>query len=109
MYVFECKNKKCKKVYETLHKHDKTGKYPEVECPHCGSLKKTQQVTACRAVIFANPRGTSKADNDTYVYGWNMENAKELRRNAEEASHMGNQPYPNYQEDIDYGNYDTPE
>jgi hypothetical protein len=44
-------------------------------------------------VIFTNPRGTSKADKFSYVAGYNMAQAKEERRRAEEASHMGTQPY----------------
>lgn len=98
-FKFACK--KCSKVYFDITSFDKSNKYPDVKCPECGSDKKEKMATGCSAIVFKNPRGTSKADQFTYVAGWNMENAKEERRNAEEASHMGNNPYPDYQQDID--------
>jgi DNA-directed RNA polymerase subunit RPC12/RpoP len=107
-YVFQCV--KCKKNYEDLVlKFDETRKYPDVKCPFCNSVRKKQLPTTPGAIIFTNPRGTSKGDNDSYVYGFNMDQAATERRTAEENSHMGADPYPVFQEDIDSGNYDEPE
>lgn len=92
-YVFKCK--KCKEVYEELSSWDETGKYKHIKCPHCKSGNKKRLVTACREVIFTNPRGTSKSDSFDYVAKYNIEQAKDLRRNAERKSHMGPTPYGN--------------
>jgi DNA-directed RNA polymerase subunit RPC12/RpoP len=91
VYVFECL--KCSEKYEDLTSYDETGKYKKVKCPYCKSKKKNKLPTCCMQVVFTNPRGTSKADNFSYVAGYNMAQAKEERRRAETASHMGTQPY----------------
>lgn len=55
---------------------------------------------------FADPRGTSKADSFSYVAGYNMEQAKDQRRRAEEASHMGRDGGYNVIDDISSGKYE---
>jgi DNA-directed RNA polymerase subunit RPC12/RpoP len=90
-YVFKCV--KCAKVYEDLVSFDPTGKYQKVKCPNCKSRRKLKMPTTCSEVIFTNPRGTRKADSFSYVAGHNMAQAKDERRKAEAASHMGAAPY----------------
>ena len=103
-YVFECLNKKCKCIYEDLVSYDPKGKYLGLKCPYCKSCRKRQLPTGCGSVIFTNPRGTSKADNFSYVAGYNMEQAKGERRKAEQDSHMGATPYSSI-DDISGGKY----
>jgi putative FmdB family regulatory protein len=89
-YEFLCK--KCNKDYEELTNFDSSGKYKGVKCPACGSKNKIQKMT-CAGIKFTNPRDTSKFDNFGYRAGYNLEQAQELRRNAEAASHVGARPY----------------
>lgn len=91
LYEFECK--KCTKQWEEITKYDEKGKYPGVQCPDCGSKKKTKIMTRAPHAMFANPRESSKWDNFSYRAGKTMEEAKDCRRNAEEKSHMGADPY----------------
>jgi putative FmdB family regulatory protein len=90
-FVFQCN--KCNAVYEQLTAFDKTEKYPKVKCSGCGSKKKTKLITAPAGVIFTNARESSKWDNFGYRAGKTMEEAKDCRRNAQEKSHMGADPY----------------
>jgi len=90
-YKFKCK--KCGEVYEDLCSWDDTDKYPKVKCPECKSRRKEKLVNCDFAVVFTNPRGTSKEDSSTYAGGYNMELAKESRRVAEAKSHVGPNPY----------------
>ena len=101
LYQFGCL--KCKKSYETLTDFDSTGKYNDVNCPSCNSKKKKQQVTFAN-IKFTNPKDTSKFDNFGYRAGYNLEQAQNLRRKAEEASHMGTVPY-NGIDDIQNGEF----
>lgn len=100
-YQFQCL--KCKKQYEDLTSFDPTGKYKEVKCPSCKSSRKKQQMT-CAEISFTNPKDTSKFDNFGYRAGYNMEQAKELRRKAESSSHVGATPYKDV-DDISSGNF----
>lgn len=86
-YEFECK--KCQHGYSELCNYDETGKYKGVKCPECGSKSKTKLISQVAAPQFSNPRGTSKEDSFSYKAGFNMEKAKDERRAAEAASHMG--------------------
>jgi len=61
-------------------------------------------MTAPGAIIFKQPKGTSFEDKFDYVAQWNMDNAKELRRKAEEESHMGTSPYSEI-DDISSGEF----
>lgn len=90
MYEFECK--KCTQKYSEITNYDETGKYKDVKCPECGSKKKQRLWSVCH-VKFANPRDSSKWDNFSYRAGKTMEEAQDLRRNAEAASHVGADPY----------------
>ena len=89
-YNFECKN--CNKIYETLASFDATGKYAGVSCPHCNSKKKKKLLNDAN-IKFAQPKDTSKFDNFNYRAGYNLEQAQNLRRDAQTASHMGTDPY----------------
>lgn len=89
-YNFECKN--CNKIYETLVSFDATGKYTRVSCPHCDSKKKKKLLNDAN-IKFAQPKDTSKFDNFNYRAGYNLEQAQNLRRDAQTASHMGTDPY----------------
>lgn len=80
-------------TYEDMVSYDTTGKYKKVKCPGCKSGSKTKLANSIRAIVFTNPRGTSKADSFTYVAGHNMEQAKGERRAAESRSHVGASPY----------------
>ena len=81
-YEFLCK--KCNKQYEELCNYDPEEKYQDVECPHCKSKKKEKLISAA-IITFKNPVGTSKFDSFEYRAGYNMEKAKNERRNAEKA------------------------
>jgi len=100
-YVFTCLN--CKKVYEDLQPFDPTGKYKDVRCPSCKSKKKKQGVTSAN-LKFTNPTDTSKFDNFEYRAGYNLEKAQNERRAAEQASHVGSEPYMGL-DDISSGNH----
>lgn len=90
-YEFQCK--KCEIVYDEIVSYDEKGKYPTVKCPKCGSKKKTKLLSQIGGVIFTNARESSKWDNFGYRAGKTMEEAQDCRRQAEEASHMGSDPY----------------
>lgn len=87
IYSFECKN--CKHNYETLQKHDPSGKYPGVSCPECNSKKKISLLASRVHVKFANPKESSKWDNPHYKIEYSLDKAQDERRAAEAASHMG--------------------
>lgn len=89
-YNFECKN--CNKIYESLACFDETGKYASVSCPSCNSKKKKKLLNDAN-IKFAQPKDTSKFDNFNYRAGYNLEQAQNLRRDAQSASHMGTDPY----------------
>lgn len=89
-YQFRCK--KCKVEYETIASYDETGKYSNINCPSCGSKSKTKLINSVN-IKFNQPQDTSKFDNFSYRAGYNMDQAQELRRKAESASHMGSEPY----------------
>ncbi|RTK93297.1 MAG: zinc ribbon domain-containing protein [Neisseriaceae bacterium] len=93
-YDFECK--KCKCTYEELAPFDKTGKYPDVTCPECGSKSKEKVMSSC-AYTFANPVGTDKWTSESqghdYRFKHNLPKVIKERRDAEIASKMGKQPY----------------
>ena len=101
-YSFGCL--KCKKEYDTLTNFDSSGKYKDVVCPSCGSKKKKQQMTFISNIHFTNPTDTSKFDNFGYRAGYNLEQAQNLRRKAEEASNVGTKPY-NQIDDVHSGNF----
>jgi len=86
LYEFQCK--KCEKRYSELTAYDATGRYAGAACPECGSKRKTKLVSMCHAK-FSNPKESSKWDSFSYRAGYLMEGAKDERRAAEAASHMG--------------------
>lgn len=102
MFEFQCK---CGNRYDEMSKYDETGVFAGVICPECNSEEKTLLISATAAPIFSNPRGTSKQDSFTYRAGYNMEQAKETRRIAEEKSHMGTQPYTQI-DDVSSGKFE---
>lgn len=90
VYVFSCKNKKCPREY-----FDRLCRYEEISettCPDCNSKRVKQELT-CPNVSFAQPRESSKWDNFEYRAGYTMEEAKDLRRKAQEASRDDVDPY----------------
>jgi putative FmdB family regulatory protein len=87
-YVLECRE--CKKIWDELCSFEQIRL---IYCPTCGADKPDQKITGPRAVIFKEPKGTSFEDKFDYVAQWNMDNAKEIRRQAEANSHMGRSPY----------------
>lgn len=93
-YEFECKN--CNESYEALTKYDESGKYKDVECPHCESKKKTNLISASQ-FAFANPEGTDRWNNSStghdYRFKHGIPKVKEERKMAEALSHMGSDPY----------------
>ena len=94
MYEFECKD--CNKNYEDLCKFDKSGKYKDVDCPHCESKKKTKLISASR-FSFSNPEGTDRWNNSStghdYRFKHKIPAVKDERKMAEALSHMGSDPY----------------
>jgi putative FmdB family regulatory protein len=79
MYVFECK--KCKLIFESLYSIKEA---ENATCDTCGKKVK-RLLTAPGAVIFTNPKGTSREDNFEYVAKYNYERATGERRAAEAA------------------------
>jgi len=75
--------------YDELVAFDETEVYEGVVCPKCKSSNKNKLIS-----LFGILGPTSsKMDNFGYRAGYNMEKAKDCRRQAEEASHMGTDPY----------------
>ena len=87
MYDFKCS--KCTNIWEELCDFDNKGRYKGVQCPHCGSKRKTRLITGLPVIKFTDPKGTSKMDNTEWAWGYNLEKAQNERRAAEAASHMG--------------------
>lgn len=89
-YEFICK--KCSKEFEELAKFDETNKYPDVVCPHCGSKRK-EKIVSVAGFNFSNPVDTDRFNNShDYRHNWNINKpggALDIRRNAEQKSHMG--------------------
>ncbi len=83
LYDFQCK--KCHKNYDEFVSFSKIS---SVKCPYCKSKSKTKLISS-----FNMGFTSSKMDNFGYRAGYNMENAKAVRRNAEEHSHVGPNPY----------------
>lgn len=91
-YDFECK--KCNAKYDDLVAYDKTGKYPGVVCPECGSKRKTKMMSAC-SFNFANPVGTDRHTNShDYRFHHNLPKVLAERQAAEEAA-ASQQAYEN--------------
>ena len=111
IYTFRCK--KCEHEYEELSSFDKTGKYPKIKCPECGSASKTNLISSCN-FAFANPVGTDKWNSDStghdYRFKHNIPNVKAEREAAQAASHMGTDPYGDTSEadiNMDTGIHDS--
>ena len=101
VYEFQCNQ--CNKEFEVLTQYDESGKYPKVECPECGSKKKTKKMTLC-SFIFAQPEGTDKWRNShDYRFKHKLPKAQEERR-AAEAHAKQSDPY-NKIDDINSGKY----
>jgi len=106
LYTFRCNM--CENLFEELCRI----KNPSiVSCPTCGSeeLARQMQLEGGIAVTFKNPKGTSKEDNNDYVYRWNVENAKQLRQlNEDHNKKMGQEPvtYDKYLESVKAPDYD---
>jgi len=98
-YDFECK--KCRKYYEALTPHDSTEKYPKVACPYCKSKSKLKLMSGFG---IGGPT-KSKMENFGYRAETNLEKAKDCRRAAEAASHMGTDVY-NTIDDVSSGLYE---
>jgi putative FmdB family regulatory protein len=77
IYCFHCKA--CSINFEEICRWEAVDK---IKCSKC-SKKPERLNTRPSAVIFADPRGTSKEDDFDYVAKTNYENSKTLRRVAE--------------------------
>ena len=96
-YDFQCK--KCDKVWEELMSMKDFDNIKKLKCPACGSKKKDRLLGAS-SIMFAYPRESSKWNNFDYRAGKTMEEAQDCRRNAQEKSHMGANPYENYEAQV---------
>jgi putative FmdB family regulatory protein len=105
VYDFSCLE--CGEEYEELTKHDETGEYEDVKCPHCASVEKRKLVSGCK-INFKNPVGTDLWNKShDYRFHYNHERpggVKDQRKYAEENSHVGPTPY-NDIDDISGGNH----
>jgi len=89
-FDFECK--KCSLHYEDFVSYDKTGKYPGVKCPECGSKHKRKLVSCCN-FSFAQPVGTDRYENShDYRFHHKLPSVLAERQAAEEAA-ASEQPY----------------
>jgi putative FmdB family regulatory protein len=93
-YEFQCQ--KCNHKYDELCSYDETGKYPDVKCPECGSKKKDKLISNC-SFQFAQPEGTDRWNSDStghdYRFKHNFPKVMKEREKAQQASHMGANPY----------------
>lgn len=105
IYEFECSD--CGGQYEEfVPKFDETGMYNDVVCPHCQSGHKTKLISAVKH-NFVNPEGTDKMNTHEFRARHAIDKpggAKDQRAMAEQASHMGSNPYKNI-DDISSGKY----
>ncbi len=90
IYQFECNECECR--YDKLTSWDDELKFPGIKCPECQSENKTKLLSQT-SVIFKNPEGTDKWNSHSYRFGHKAEQAQEQRRQAEEGSHVGRNPY----------------
>lgn len=95
LYVFECK--KCKAQWEEITRYDEAGKYPGVRCPNCKSKRKDRVICGTVNFQFSQPVGTDRFNNHhDYRHKWNMDRpggVRDQRKQAEDKSHMGTEPY----------------
>ncbi len=84
-YCFECEN--CKKLFTEIRRLKNFSRTASCECGSTGNL-----CLDIPTVIFKNPKDTSKWDNFEYRAGYNMEAAKQERRDAE-AREKDSNPY----------------
>jgi putative FmdB family regulatory protein len=107
IYEFECKNKKCQKEYAEqipMSEYDETGKFPNVKCPHCGSVRKRKLLSVAN-FQFAQPEGTDRYNNShDYRFNHKQPSIRAERELAEKASRMGANPY-NPIDDVGGGEY----
>jgi len=98
MYEFRCE--KCSEEYVDLTSYDESGKYPNTKCPKCGSKKKEKLIPSSITIM-----NTSSTNNIFDIKaGRLMDKAKDERRQAEAASHMGASPFGfNESSDFDMG------
>jgi putative FmdB family regulatory protein len=91
LYEFTCQ--KCHIEYDDLCAFDASGKYPDVKCPKCGSVKKTKLLSVAN-FTFAQPEGTDRYNNH-HDYRWKHKQpqVRKERAMAEAASKMGHTPY----------------
>lgn len=90
LYEFCCTD--CGVNYEEITKYDESEKYATVQCPSCGSDKKTKN-PSLTSISFKDPTTSSKFDSFSYRAGYNMEKAQGERRFAEQFSDVGAEPY----------------
>lgn len=101
IFIFQCQN--CDHVYETLTKYDETKKYKSVKCSECNSKKKKQLPHTC-SWQWENPVGTDRWGNShDYRFHTKLDEARQQRTQAEQASRVGNDPYPHI-DDVSSGN-----
>jgi len=86
-YDFQCKD--CNTVFEVFTQYDRDGNYPDVRCTKCDSVDKMLLISQ---INIGGPT-KSKMANFEYRAHHNMEGAKDCRRKAEAATHMGADPY----------------
>lgn len=112
IYEFECK--KCEHRYEALMSITKCNDKKElrkVKCPECKSTSKIKLISGGVNFTFANPVGTDRWNNGStghdYRHNYNMDRpggVRDQRKEAEEKSHMGSNPYPEI-DDISSGEH----
>lgn len=94
IYEFHCEN--CQNNFEDLVAINKIDTCPDTECPKCHS-KKWEKLISCPSFNFSNPEGTDRWNNSStghdYRFKHNIPKVKKERKNAEQNSHMGSDPY----------------
>jgi ribosomal protein L37E len=80
-------------VYEEMvSSFDKSGKYPKVKCPNCGSKSKEKLISSC-GFSFSDPVGTDRYNNShDYRFHHKIPSVKKERAAAEGFSQTAN-PY----------------
>ena len=91
IYAFKCED--CGTEFEEMRLFKNYAAPATCSCGGCGD----PLFSMPSSIIFTDPRDTSKWDNFGYRAGFNMEKAKQERRDAEQASRQPN-PYQEIQD-----------
>ena len=108
-YEFKCDD--CEEIFDIWSSiAEKENNVKMSMCPKCNS-KEINEVFGCPSICFTNPVGTDRWHSDLkghdYRHKYNMDRKggiRDQRKNAEEKSHIGKNPY-NKIDDVSSGKH----